>query len=84
MLRVSQKSKTVFWLSVRRGGFTVAFYFAERLRAALLDGALSDGLKARIRSDKPIGKMLGVRVEFGARRGVRDVLALIQLKNALR
>jgi hypothetical protein len=84
LLKATRKSKTVFWLSVRRGAFIVAFYFPARLAGALLDSELSDELKASIRSQTPIGKLLGVRVEFGATRGTKDVMTLITLKRTLK
>lgn len=84
LLKVSRKSKTVFWLSVEEGAFRVAFYFPERLSGALLASDLSEERKAEIRSGAPTGKLRRVAVVFGPRRGVRDTLTLIALKKTLR
>lgn len=84
LLKVTRKSTTVFWLSVQKGGFRVSFYFPERLTAALLQGDLSPERKAGIRSTEPDGKTRALRITFGTRRGVRDVLTLIALKKSLR
>ncbi len=84
LLKVTRKSTTVFWLSVQKGGFRVSFYFPERLKAALLHSELSPERKAEIRGTAPDGKTRAVRITFGTRRGVQDVMTLIALKKTLR
>ncbi len=84
LLKVTRKSSTVFWLAVQKGGFRVSFYFPERAKAALLHSDLSPERKAEIRSTTPDGKTRALRIIFGARRGVRDVMTLIALKKTLR
>ena len=84
MLKVSRGSKTVFWLSVVKNAFRVGFYFPERLTAALLESELSQALKSELRQGKPSGKLRRVSVEFGSRRAIRDVMALIALKKTLK
>jgi hypothetical protein len=80
LLKATRGTATVFWLSVETGAFRVAFYFAERMRDALLAGELSEAMKAEVRATPPIGKLRRVSVRFGAREGIRDVLALVALK----
>lgn len=84
LLKVSRRSKTVFWLSVQRGAFRVAFYFPERLTGALLESDLSEECKAEIRGHTPTSKLRPVRVTFGPKRGVQDVMGLILLKKRLK
>jgi hypothetical protein len=84
LLKVSRKSKTIFWLSVEQNGFRVAFYFPERLTGALLESALSEERKAAIRASAPSGKLRPIAVDFGPRSGVKDVMTLIGLKKSLR
>lgn len=82
LLKATRGTATVFWLSVEPGAFRVAFYFAERLRDALLAGDLSEALKGEVRAAAPMGKLRQVSVRFGSREGLRDVLALVALKLA--
>jgi len=84
LLKVTRKSTTVFWLSVEKGSFRVAFYFPGRLTTALLESDLSPERKAEIRSTAPDGKLRRVGIAFGSRRGVRDVMTLIAVKLSLR
>ena len=84
LLKVTRKAKTVFWLSVQRGRFRVAFYFPERLAATLLESDLPDRVKALVRDRAPGGKLFGVRVELGPKSAVDDVLALVRMKATLR
>lgn len=82
LLKATRGAATVFWLSVEPGAFRVAFYFAERMRDRLLASDLSEPVKAELRATPPIGKLRGVSVRFGSRRGIRDALALVSLKVA--
>jgi hypothetical protein len=84
LLKLTRKSKTLCWVAVERGSFRVGFYFAERLTKALLASELSAERKSELRSSKSIGKLRPVGVTFGPRRGVRDVLTLLSLKDHLR
>lgn len=84
LLKATRKTKTVFWLAVEQGAFRVTFYFPERLAGALLQSELSDEIKDALRSRAPTGKLRAVTVTFGPQRGVRDVMALISLKKALK
>lgn len=84
LLKVTRKSTTVFWLSIEKGCFRVAFYFPERLTTALLESGLSPERKAEIRNTAPDGKLRRVGITFGSRRGVRDVMTLIAAKQSLR
>jgi hypothetical protein len=84
LLKLTRKSKTICWVVVERGSFRVGFYFPERLTSTLLESELSAEQKKELRSGKPLGKLRPVGVTFGARRGVRDVLTLISLKERLK
>ena len=84
LLKVSRGSKTVFWVSVVKNAFRIGFYFPERLTSALLDSELSQALKSVLRRGTPRGKLRRVSIEFGSRRGIRDVMTLIALKKTLK
>ncbi|MGC4118849.1 MAG: DUF3788 family protein [Myxococcales bacterium] len=84
LLKVTRKAKTVFWLSVEKGAFKVAFYFPKRLAPELLDSGLSKERKAELAASKPVGALLPVPVRFGPKKGVADVLLLVGLKKSLK
>lgn len=84
LLKVSRRSKTVFWVSVVKNAFRVGFYFPDRVTAVLLESELSQALKSELRHGKPTGKLRRVSIEFGSSRGIRDVMALIALKKTLK
>lgn len=84
LLKVTRRSKTIFWLSVAQNGFRLAFYFPERLTPALLESELSEERKAELRDGEPTGKLRRVAVSFGPKRGVRDVMVLVALKQRLK
>ncbi|MGC3998274.1 MAG: DUF3788 family protein [Anaeromyxobacter sp.] len=84
LLNVSRRSKTVCWVAAERGRFRVTFYFPVRLTASLLASELSARCRAGIGESASVGKLRPVSVAFGPRRGVRDVLRLVELKQTLR
>lgn len=84
LLKVARQQKTVFWVAVEKGAFRVAFYFPERLVGALLESGLSEARKQEIRDATPHGKLRPVTVRFGPKRGVRDVMTMVELKKSLR
>ena len=84
LMKVTRKSKTVFWVSVEENGFRAAFYFAERLTGALLKSGLSEERKTELRANPPRGKLRSISVSFGPKRGLQDVMTLVGLKNTLR
>lgn len=84
LLKVTRKKKTMCWVAVERGAFRVGFYFPARLTSALLESPVSAVCKRVIRKTPPTGKLQGVSVRFGPKAGVRDVLALVALKQTLK
>jgi uncharacterized protein DUF3788 len=83
LLKVTRGKKMSCWISVAEGAFRVTIYFAERHVQALLESDLSEERKADLRRP-PGGKLRGVTVRFGPKRGVRDVMVLVGLKERLR
>jgi hypothetical protein len=80
LLNVSQKKKTVFWLSVTRDSFRITAYFTDKAREAILASALSHELKDPFLEKVPAGKLRGMTIAFTKKRDVEDAKVLVALK----
>lgn len=84
LCQVTWKKMTVCWISVLKGQFVLAFYFATRLNEKLLESDLSEERKKQIAGGPEKGKLGAVQVEFGPQKGIKDVMTLIELKKTLK
>ncbi len=80
LLKVSRKSKTIFWLSVVRGAVRTTFYFTDKADHAISRSLISDDLKKQYRAQKGSGKLRGVTILYKRRRDVEDAKCLIGIK----
>lgn len=80
LMKVTRKSKTVFWLSLIPGSFRITAYVAVRAQKVVLASALSDEMKKQFRTGKAFGKIKGITVTFRSKRDVEEAKALIGLK----
>ncbi len=82
LLKVTRKSKTIFWLSIVDGTFRTTFYFTDRAGPAISKSALSDASKQQFKSGNKYGKIRGITVRYRYKRDVEDAKRLIELKLA--
>jgi hypothetical protein len=82
LLKVTKKSKTVFWLSILKDSFRTTFYFGDKAEPAILGSDLSDDLKERFKDGKRYGKIRGITLTFGRKSDVEQAKKLILLKLA--
>ena len=80
LLKVTQKKKTIFWLSIIRGSFRTTFYFTDKAEEALMSSDLSDELKEQFKSGQHYNKIRGVTILYAKRKNVEDAKILIGIK----
>jgi hypothetical protein len=80
LLNVSQRKKTVFWLSVVSGTFRITAYFTEKAGDAIRASALSPQLKEQFTAGQSFGRLRGITITFRKKRDVEDARILIALK----
>ena len=84
LLKVTRKSKTIFWLSILQGSFRITFYMADKAEQAITKSDLSDELKAQFKEGKHFGKIRAITVTFKRKRDVEDAKTLIALKLSIK
>ena len=80
LMKVTRKSKTMFWLSILKDAFRITFYFTDRVQPAVESSAVSDRLKEQFRNASTHGKLRGMTVVFRDKADVEDAKALIAVK----
>ncbi len=64
LLKVTRKSKTIFWLSILKGAFRTTFYFTDKAREAITGSTLSNELKK----------------QFSSKTGLRGITVIVRNK----
>ena len=83
LLKVTRKSKTIFWLSVIKGTFRTTFYFTVKAEEAINKSPISEELKEQFRNKKA-DKIRGVTVIFKNKKSVEDTKELVRLKLSIK
>jgi len=84
LLRVSRKSKTIFWLSISDGSFRTTFYFTEKAERIIMKSSISDELKKQYKRGKRLGRIRGLTIVHRKKRDVEYAKQLIAIKNGMK
>jgi hypothetical protein len=80
LLKVTRKSKTVFWLSIIKGSFRTTFYFTDKAEDAISASSISGKLKKQFSDAKRFGKIRSITIVFKNKKDIEDAKKLIALK----
>ena len=84
LLKVTRKSKTIFWLTVIKNYFRITFYFTNRAEETINKSSISDELKKQFKEGKHYGKIRGLTVTFKNKKDVEYAMALIAIKLSIK
>ena len=84
LMKVTRKSKTIFWLMILKGAFRITFYFTDKAAKVFANSDISDNLKKTFRDGKYYGKIRGLTIIMKNRRNVQDALTLVGIKLSLK
>jgi hypothetical protein len=84
LMKVTRKSKTIFWLSVLRGAFRVTFYFTDKAAPILAGSSIANELKEQFKTGKAHGKIRGITILPKRKRDIEDAKSLIAIKLAVK
>lgn len=80
LLKVVRKTKTIFWLSVFKNGFSISFYFGDKAEEMILNSSISDELKEQFKNGKRFGKIRAITIVMNKKEDVEFVKELISIK----
>ena len=84
LLKVTRKSKTIFWLSILPGTFRTTFYFGDKARQAIAASPISDELKEQYTGGKKFGTIRGVTITYKHKNDVAYAKALMAVKLSIK
>jgi hypothetical protein len=84
LMKVTVKSKTVFWLSIVKGSFRITFYFGDKAEEKIMSSRISTELKNQFKDGKRFGKIRGVTILFKNKKDVDYARELINIKLSLK
>lgn len=83
LLKVTRKSRTIFWLSIVEGSFRTTFYFSDKARKAISESSLSDDVKKQFKSGEKFGAIRGITIVHKYKRDVEHAKRLIDIKMSI-
>jgi hypothetical protein len=80
LLKVTNKTKTIFWLAVLSNSFQMTFYFSEKVVQSFSKHNISKTLDKRIKESKKVGKSTALTFLMNDKQYVELVKEAIELK----
>jgi hypothetical protein len=80
LLKVSKKTKTIFWVSILKDTFRITFYFTDRVEQAIINSPISDDLKEQFKNGKRYNKIRGLTIIIKYKRDIEYAKSLIRIK----
>jgi hypothetical protein len=84
LLKVTKKTKTIFWLSLIKSTFRTTFYLTDKAVDLIKKSPISEELKEQFLNGKRFGKIHGVTITFKNKKNIDDAKALISIKLILK
>lgn len=84
LCKVSNKKKTVCWISVWNKFFKVGFYFTEKTRLGINELDIENRIKEDFSQSKNIGKLIPLIIDVSRIEQIDDVLKIVEYKKKLK
>lgn len=84
LMKVTRKSKTIFWLSIIKGSFRTTFYFTDKTEKVINGSSISRKLKEQFDNAKRFGKIRGITIAFKNKKDVEDAKKLLAIKLSIK
>jgi hypothetical protein len=84
LMKITRKSKTIFWLSLFEHTFRTTFYFGDKAEDAIINSAISEELKKQFKDGKHYGKIRGLTIVFREEKDVENAKELVGIKLSMK
>lgn len=84
LMKVTRKSKTIFWLSIIPGSFRITFYFGDKAEQLIMKSNISDAMKDEFKKGKKYGKIRGLSLTMNKKQNMQFAKELISIKLKLK
>lgn len=82
--KVTNRNKTILWLSVWDESIKTSFYFTEKSRSGVLNLDIDSSVKSSVAFVKPIGKLIPLVLEMKNEEELKGLKSIIDYKKKLR
>lgn len=80
LLKVTLKTKTIFWLGVVANAFRITFYFSEKTVHSFSKLSISKTLDKKIKESKKVGKSTALTFLMNDKQNIELVKEAVELK----
>ena len=80
LMKVTKKTKTIFWLSIIPESFRITFYFGDKAESTIMQSKISSELKNQFKDGKKYGKIRGLTLIMNKKQNVEFAKELISIK----
>ena len=84
LMKITNKKKTVFWLSIQKDSFRTTFYFTDKAKPVIARSSVSDTLKEQFAKGKKYGAIRGITIQYKRKKDLKDAQELIRLKLSMK
>lgn len=84
LMKVTNKKKTIFWLTIINNTFKISFYFTDRAEEKIFSLDIPSALKEQFKNSKKMNKIRGLSIEFKNNNDIKHSKELIDLKLAIK
>ncbi len=82
--KVTEKKKTILWLSIWDGHFQTSFYFTEKHLEAIAALDISEEKKDEFAAMKPVGKLIPMTFNVSQQEQLDELLTVVRFKKSLK
>ncbi len=80
LCKITNKKKTVAWLSLWEGFIKIGFYFTEKTRVGIIDLNIDDEIKSSFVKAAPIGKLIPLTIVLESKNKIEDFRKIAKYK----
>jgi hypothetical protein len=84
LLKVTQKKKTVFWLSLAKESFRTTFYFSDKAEEMILASPLSKEYKEQFINGKRYNRIRGITISYAKKKDLEEAKTLMEIKSRIK
>ncbi len=84
LMKVTNKTKTIFWLSIIKDSFRITFYFTDKADEVIIKSPISDELKEQFKNGKRYNKIRGLTITFKSKKDIDYLKSLIAIKMSMK
>ena len=84
LLKITNKKKTVCWMSIIQNGFRMTFYFTDKAEPLILDSDIPANLKEQFINGKRYNKIRGLTILFREKKDLDTAKTLFTIKESIK